>query len=77
MAEGVEIGRADQFVYSEPEQTFFLKRCTFFRGRVTASGPSLETDHHLEWVAYGDALRILSHESQRRAVREERRLTRA
>ncbi len=63
------IGVADQLVYSADESTYFRKRCLFFLAEVLAShGKGSETDHVLYWLTPGEAVRRLSHESQKWAV---------
>ena len=68
------IGVADQYVYSEPEDTFFAKRSTFLRAARVASAPSAEADHTLHWVAERDAEQLLTHPSHRWAITEDRQL---
>ena len=68
---GVWVVRAIQFVYSEREQTYFEKRSFFLEG-VIVGGDSTpcEADHELVWAGAEEAIRILSHESQRWAVEQ-------
>lgn len=68
---GAWVVRAIQFVYSEPEKTYFEKRSTFFDGVIVGGDSTTgEPDHELVWVGAEEAARILSHESQRWAVEQ-------
>ena len=69
------VGVADQYVYSKPEETFFVKRSTFVRASVTGSVANSEADHTLCWLSAEGAERSLTHESHRWAVAEARRPT--
>ena len=63
------LGIADELVYAVAEQTYFRKRCTFFRAELmvdkTAAG---EPDCKLVWMVPHQAASLLRHESQRWAV---------
>jgi len=64
------IGVADELVYSADERTYFRKRCAFFRAEaIGPDGGRGELDHVLLWLTPDEAVRQLSHESQRWAVR--------
>ena len=65
------VARAVQRVYSPSEATHFEKPSAFFAGELDAlhPAPPSEADHALEWLPPADAARLLSHESQRWAVR--------
>lgn len=66
---GSRIGVADELVYSADERTYFRKRCAFFLARVVASDVNpAESDHLLTWLKPDEAIRRLTHESQRWAV---------
>jgi 8-oxo-dGTP diphosphatase len=69
---GESLGVADEFVFSEAEQTHFAKRSRFFRGRAgLAAGPG-EPDHALEWLSLDQAEAQLAHASHRWAIQAER-----
>ena len=57
------IGVAEEYLYSEHEATYFVKRSRFFRGSVTDSVPNSEPDHELAWVPQDQAERQLTHGS--------------
>jgi 8-oxo-dGTP diphosphatase len=62
---------AIQFAWSETEQTFFEKRCTFVDATVSGSDTSrLEPDHELLWVDADRAVELLTHEGHGWAVRQ-------
>jgi 8-oxo-dGTP diphosphatase len=66
---GSTIGFADELVFAADEATYFRKRCTFYRAEVIAPvGSGGEVDHVLSWLKPDDAVRLLSHESQKWAV---------
>jgi 8-oxo-dGTP diphosphatase len=68
---GAWVLRAIQFVYSEPEKTYFEKRCIFLDAVIVGSDSTqCEVDHELVWAGAEEAARILSHESQRWAVEQ-------
>ncbi len=68
---GAWVVRAIQFVYSEPEKTWFEKRSTFLHGVIVGVDATQgEADHKLVWVGAEEATRILSHESQRWAIEQ-------
>jgi 8-oxo-dGTP diphosphatase len=61
---------AVQFAWSEAEQTYFEKRCTFMDAEVLGPDTSrLEADHELLWVDVETACAMLTHESHQWAVR--------
>jgi 8-oxo-dGTP diphosphatase len=63
--------RAIQFVYSKHEKTYFEKRSTFLDGvMVSIDSTQCESDHELVWTGGKESTRILSHESQRWAVKQ-------
>jgi 8-oxo-dGTP diphosphatase len=66
------VGMADELVYSQEEQGYFRKRCSFFSAEAQSGCqlPRGEPDHQLSWLAPKDAALQLSHESQRWAVRQ-------
>ena len=68
-----EIGVADEYLYAEMESTFFLKRSSFFRASLTASGLPSESDHELVWLPQGEAESALTPDSHRWALMCERR----
>ncbi len=63
-----EIGVADEYLYSELEATHFLKRSTFFRASLTASGLGSESDHELVWLPQREAESAMKHGSHRWAL---------
>jgi protein-S-isoprenylcysteine O-methyltransferase Ste14/ADP-ribose pyrophosphatase YjhB (NUDIX family) len=67
------IGVADQYAHSAPEATSFAKRSTFLRGTPIGSLPGSEPGHELHWLPESEADRLLSHESHRWAIAEDRR----
>jgi 8-oxo-dGTP diphosphatase len=71
------IGTADQFCFSEEERLYFRKRCTFFRGHIVRPCGDPEADHELLWLSSREAEVAMTHESQRWAVAEERRIANA
>ncbi len=66
-----EIGVADEYLYSETESTFFLKRSSFFRASVTASGLGSESDHELVWLPQGEAESAMKFGSHRWALMQD------
>jgi 8-oxo-dGTP diphosphatase len=61
---------AVQFAWSETEQTYFEKRCTFVDAKVLGPDTSrLEADHELFWVDADRACEMLTHESHGSVVR--------
>lgn len=62
------IGMADEFVFAEQQQQHFCKRCSFYAASVVAFGRSVELDHRLLWLEADEAIKRLSHGSQRWAV---------
>jgi 8-oxo-dGTP diphosphatase len=70
------VGVADQYVHSRPEDRFFVKHSAFLSAALVDSAPSSEPDHELQWFSESEAERVLSHESHRWALAEERRITR-
>ena len=63
--------RAIQFVYSKREKTYFEKRSIFLDGlMVRIDSTQCESDHELVWTDAEETTRILSHESQRWAVKQ-------
>lgn len=61
---------AVQFAWSEAEQTYFEKRCTFVDATVLGPDTSrLEADHELFWVDADRACEMLTHESHGWVVR--------
>jgi 8-oxo-dGTP diphosphatase len=67
---GAWLTTAIQFAWSEAEQTYFEKRCTFVAATVAGSDTSrLEPDHELLWVDADRACDLLTHESHGWAVR--------
>lgn len=71
------IAVADQFAHSVPARRYVMKRSTFFRAEQLGAVAKLETNHLLRWVSLPEATRVLSPESHRWAVAEERRLAAA
>jgi 8-oxo-dGTP pyrophosphatase MutT (NUDIX family) len=63
-----EIGVADQRVFAEAEQTFFLKRSRFFVGVLLSASSRLESEHELVWLPREQAIAVLTHESHRWAL---------
>ncbi len=63
-----EIGVADEYLYAEMESTFFLKRSSFFRASLTASGLGSESDHELVWLPQGEAESAMKYGSHRWAL---------
>jgi len=60
---------AVQFAWSEAEQTFFEKRCTFVDAIVLGPDASrLEADHEVLWVEVNRASELLAHECHAWAV---------
>jgi 8-oxo-dGTP diphosphatase len=60
---------AIQFAWSEAEQTFFEKRCTFVDATIIGPDTSrIEPDHELLWVDADRACELLTHESHGWAV---------
>ena len=67
---GWRIAKAVQFAWSEAEQTYFEKRCTFVDAIVLGPDTSrLEPDHELLWVDVDRACEMLTHESHAWVVR--------
>jgi 8-oxo-dGTP diphosphatase len=66
-----EIGVADQYVFSEREQTAFVKHSRFFRAHQLGSVERGESDHSLLWLAVNAAREALTHGSHRWAVEQE------
>lgn len=67
---GSLIAEAVQFAWSEVEQTYVEKRCTFVDADVLGPDTSrLEPDHVLLWVDAETACAMLTHESHAWAVR--------
>lgn len=65
------VGCADEFVFCTSRRVHYRKVCSFFTARVVAEdGEAVEDDHRLLWLTAEDALRTLSHGSQRWAVGE-------
>ena len=62
------IGVAEEYLYSEQEAKYFVKRSRFFRGSLKGSVPSSEPDHELAWVPQDQAERLLTHGSHRWAL---------
>ena len=61
---------AVQFAWSEAEQTYFEKRCTFVDATVLGPDTSrLEANHELLWVDADRACEVLTHESHAWVVR--------
>jgi 8-oxo-dGTP diphosphatase len=61
---------AVQFAWSEAEQTYFEKRCTFLDASVLGPDTSrLEADHELLWLDVDRACEMLTHESHAWVVR--------
>jgi 8-oxo-dGTP diphosphatase len=61
---------AIQFAWSEAEQTYFEKRCTFVDATVLGTDTSrLQPDHELRWVDADRACELLTHESHAWAVK--------
>jgi 8-oxo-dGTP diphosphatase len=68
---GAWVVRAIQFVYAEQEKTHFEKRSIFLDGVIVGFDSTCrEPDHELVWAKTEEATRILSHESQRWAVKQ-------
>ena len=68
---GAWVVRAIQFVYAEREKTHFEKRSIFLGGVIVGfDSTRSEPDHELVWAEPEEATRILSHESQRWAVKQ-------
>ena len=65
---GKRRGTADELVFAEDEDTYYRKRCTFFRAEITRRQDSGEADHELIWMLPEEAAARLHHESQRWAV---------
>jgi 8-oxo-dGTP pyrophosphatase MutT (NUDIX family) len=65
------VGVADELVFSQEEQSYFRKRCSFFAAEAQSGSPPLggEPSHQLSWLAPDDAVSQLSHGSQKWAVR--------
>ena len=62
---------AVQFAWSEKEQTYFEKHCTFVDAAVLGPDTSrLEADHELFWVDAERACAMLTHESHAWVVTE-------
>ena len=64
------IGVADELVFARSAASHYRKRCWFFRASVIGTAEPSEADHELRWMQVEEAVRALSHESQRWAVRE-------
>jgi 8-oxo-dGTP diphosphatase len=61
---------AVQFAWSEAEQTYFEKRCTFVDAVILGPDISrLEPDHEVLWLDVNRACEMLTHESHGWAVR--------
>lgn len=65
-----EIGLADELVYGAEEQVYFRKRCTFFLAEVVHQAGTGEADHELVWLPIAEAVKLLSHVSQRWALNQ-------
>ena len=66
-----ELGSAIQLVYSAREETHFQKECTFFRVAIAATlEADSEPDHELHWVEPAQAIEMLAHASNIRAVEQ-------
>lgn len=71
---GSRIGVAVQFAWSETEQTYFEKRCTFVDAIVLAPDQSrLQPDHEVLWVDGETARSVLTHEAHSWAIDNEAR----
>ena len=67
---GSRTAEAVQFAWSETEQTYFEKRCTFVEAIVLGPDASrLEPDHEVLWVDVDRACETLTHESHAWVVR--------
>jgi 8-oxo-dGTP pyrophosphatase MutT (NUDIX family) len=61
---GSRTGAAVQFAWSESEQTYFEKRCTFVNAIVLGPDESkLQPDHEVLWVDAETARAMLTHEA--------------
>ena len=68
---GSLIGIADELVYAADEATHFRKRCSLYLAEAIGfDAHGGEVDHVLSWIKPEEAVRQLSHESQRWAVAE-------
>ncbi len=68
---GAWAARAVRFAYSEPENTHFEKRSTFFEGEIGgARTEGQEVGHELVWIETGLAARHLTDESHGWAVEQ-------
>lgn len=64
------VGVADEMTFVPEERRYCRKRCSFFRARAVAAVPGggVEPDHCLSWLTATEALRRLTHGSQRWAL---------
>lgn len=64
------VGVADEMTLVPEEGRYCRKRCSFFRARAVAAVPGggVEPDHSLSWLTATEALRRLTHGSQRWAL---------
>jgi 8-oxo-dGTP diphosphatase len=65
---GRVIARAIQFVYSSEKHEYFEKICDFVEAELIDMVAPVEDDHELIWLDLDEALKFLSHESQRWAI---------
>ena len=65
-----QIGVADELVLSSAEGAHFRKRCTFFLAEPQGAADAIRTaGQETSWVSATEAIDLLSHESQKWAVR--------
>lgn len=64
------IGVADELVFAQPEDTYYRKRCSFFRATIIGAGDPAEAGHELRWMESHAALESLRHPIQRWAVQK-------
>jgi 8-oxo-dGTP diphosphatase len=64
------LGRADELVYKRSVAAYYRKECDFYAGAVISTVGTGEADHVLEWVSPDAAIEVLTHDSQRWAVRK-------
>ena len=64
------IGVADELVCAEPRNTYYRKRCRFFRATAVGTGETAEAGYELRWMTSDAAVENLRHGSHRWAVQK-------